>query len=82
MNSAIVGLDLPGDHFKNSTFPRSVLSHERDLVSFPNIEGRPIQDDDDPFVETIYQASQNNTSILDLVLLTVELDSFRYRGAE
>ena len=44
--------------------------------------GRPIQDDDDPFVETIYQASQDNTSILDLVLRTVELDSFRYRGAE
>jgi|GEM_PF-2423757 len=44
--------------------------------------GRPIQDDDEHFVETLYQASKDNTSILDLVLLTVELDSFRYRGAE
>lgn len=44
--------------------------------------GRPIDDDDAAYLDTVYQASMGDSSILELFLLTVQLDAFRYRGAE
>lgn len=49
---------------------------------FSYLLGRPIQEDDATHLTTLYTASMNESSILDLVRMTVEMDAFRSRGAQ
>lgn len=49
---------------------------------FSYLLGRPIQENDTTHLTTLYTASMNDTAILDLVRMTVEMDAFRSRGAQ